>query len=80
MAQSILRHAVHGAAETLYELYYRFAITHALYLTPDLQFISNPAGDSNADFTVVLGLRLRILAPVKRAGSASTSARRTAAR
>ncbi len=60
VAQSILRHAVHGAAETLYELYYRFAITHALYLTPDLQFISNPAGDSNADFTVVLGLRLSL--------------------
>jgi carbohydrate-selective porin OprB len=46
--------------ETLIEAYYRFALSPALSLSPDLQIVVDPALDSAAGSTVVLGLRLHL--------------------
>jgi porin len=46
--------------ETLIEAYYRFALSPALSLTPDLQLVVDPALDPDAQDTVVLGLRLHL--------------------
>lgn len=39
------------------ELFYRIEVTPWFYLTPDLQFIVNPGGSSDADVAIVYGLR-----------------------
>jgi porin len=49
-----------GGDETLIEAYYRFALSPALSLTPDLQVVVDPAFDPDARDTVVLGLRLHL--------------------
>jgi len=46
--------------ETLIEAYYRFALSPALSLTPDLQLVVDPALDPDAGNTLVLGLRLHL--------------------
>ena len=47
-------------AETVYEAYYNVQITKWLHLTPDIQYIQNPAGDGNPSDTLVVGLRAQI--------------------
>lgn len=46
--------------ETALELYYRFSLTPFIHLTPDLQWISNPSGDSTVDNAVVGALRFEV--------------------
>src|SRR5690606_33528741 len=46
--------------ETAVELYYRFALTPFIHLTPDLQWIGNPSGDPGVDDAVVGALRLEV--------------------
>ncbi len=48
-----------GKAENHFELYYKWQINAQLSLTPDLQWIKNPAGDGSADEVTVLGLRAK---------------------
>ncbi len=53
-----------NSMEHAIEMFYSFELTPALHLTPDIQFIVNPAGgDSNTftddDYAVVVGLRLQ---------------------
>jgi carbohydrate-selective porin OprB len=47
-------------SEGLIETYYRFALSPAVSLTPDLQIVINPAQDSDATTVAVLGLRLHL--------------------
>lgn len=46
--------------ETIYEWYYAIQITPWCVLTPDLQFITNPGGDTTDRNSIVGALRLRI--------------------
>lgn len=48
------------AAETVYEAYYKVQITKWFHLTPDVQYIQNPAGDGNPSDAVVIGLRAQM--------------------
>ena len=43
------------------ETYYRFVITDAFHVSPDLQFINNPAGDPNVNSVWVFGSRITVL-------------------
>ena len=45
--------------EDPFELYYRVKINSRLELTPDIQWIRRPAGDSTAQAITVVGLRVR---------------------
>lgn len=45
--------------EDQFELYYRVKINSRLELTPDIQWIRRPAGDSTAQAITVVGLRVR---------------------
>lgn len=47
-------------AETLIEAYYRFALSSALSLTPDPELVIDPALDTAAGSTLVLGLRAHL--------------------
>jgi len=47
-------------AETVYEVYYNIQITKWLYLTPDVQYIQNPAGAGNPGDAIVVGLRAQM--------------------
>ncbi len=46
--------------ETAYEVFYRFAITPFLSITPDLQLITNPGGTGTIDDALVGGVRVEI--------------------
>jgi hypothetical protein len=46
--------------ETLVEAYYSFAVNRHFFLSPDLQIISNPGGNEEADTVVVLGTRAQL--------------------
>lgn len=46
--------------ETLVEAYYRFALSPALSLTPDVQVVVDPALDNTAGSSIVLGVRLHL--------------------
>lgn len=49
-----------SGSEKLVELYYRYQLNSKIELTPDLQWIRNPAGDGTASTIKVLGLRAKI--------------------
>ena len=42
------------------EVFYRWQLGENLALTPDLQFILDPALNPNDDFLFIFGLRLRL--------------------
>jgi len=46
--------------ETLVEIYYSYAVNDQLSISPDLQIIDNPGGDSDNDTVVVLGTRAQV--------------------
>lgn len=46
-------------AESHFEVYYRWQLNEHLALTPDIQWIRNPAGDGQADDVTVIGLRAK---------------------
>lgn len=46
--------------ERVAELYYRYRINKQFELSPNLQYIGNPAGDGSADAIKILGLRAQI--------------------
>ena len=46
--------------ETAIELFYRFQLTDNLALKPDIQFIANPAADSEAKDALVLTMRVEL--------------------
>lgn len=46
-------------SESVYELYYRFAAGENVEITPDLQLIRDPAGNSASSDIKVLGLRMQ---------------------
>jgi high affinity Mn2+ porin len=46
-------------SESVYELYYRFAVGENVEITPDLQLIRDPAGNSASSDIKVLGLRMQ---------------------
>ena len=66
MNQSILssqyRHEINPNAdrETVYELYYSVQITPWIFVTPDIQFITEPGGLSNARDSLVGSIRVKI--------------------
>lgn len=51
---------VNSSAERVAELYYRFHINQQFQLSPDFQYIANPAGDGSATAVKLLGLRAQI--------------------
>jgi porin len=66
MNQSILssqyRHELNSNAdrETVYEMYYSIQITPWIFVTPDIQFITEPGGLSNARDSLVGSLRVKM--------------------
>jgi len=46
--------------ETLVEIYYSYAVNDQLSISPDLQIIDRPGGDSDNDTVVVLGARAQV--------------------
>jgi hypothetical protein len=48
-----------GLEKTM-EAYYRYRINHQFEITPDIQWITNPAGNTAANNVTVLGLRAQI--------------------
>jgi porin len=46
--------------ETVFETYYNIRVTGWLSISPDIQYICQPAGDADARDALVLGLRLRM--------------------
>jgi high affinity Mn2+ porin len=46
--------------ESQIEFYYSFRVNEHLAVSPDFQYIANPAGDGEADAVTVLGLRTQI--------------------
>ena len=42
------------------EVYYNAAITPRLNVSPSLQYIFNPGGDSSVDDAVVIGVRIQM--------------------
>jgi hypothetical protein len=49
-----------GGAERVAELYYRYRVGKQFELSPNLQYIGNPAGDARASAIKILGLRAQI--------------------
>ncbi len=47
------------AAEHHFEIYYAWQLNEHISLTPDIQWIKNPAGDGAADDVTVIGLRAK---------------------
>lgn len=45
--------------ETLVEIFYRVQVTDTLQVSPDVQFLMNPARNPGEDFIAILGLRCR---------------------
>ena len=43
------------------ELFTRLQVTENLQITPDIQYIKNPALNPDEDHSVVLGLRMRVV-------------------
>ena len=43
------------------DLYYRFQVTPAIYVQPELQYIANPSGDGEIDDALVGGIRLGVV-------------------
>ena len=41
------------------EVFYRFQLAQNLAVTPDIQFLINPANNPNNDFITVFGIRTR---------------------
>ncbi|MBU0719438.1 MAG: carbohydrate porin [Planctomycetes bacterium] len=66
VGQSILssqfRHEINHFAdrETVYELYYSIQVTPWIFITPDIQFITEPGGMKNARDSLVGSLRVKI--------------------
>lgn len=48
-------------AETVFEWYYRIEVTPWCHITPDLQFIKQPGGDTTDRDAVIGGVRVRII-------------------
>jgi len=46
--------------ETLVEIYYNYAVNDQLSISPDIQIIDSPGGDSDNDTVVVLGARAQV--------------------
>jgi hypothetical protein len=46
-------------AENHFEIYYKWHLNEHVSLTPDIQWIKNPAGDGAADAVTVIGLRAK---------------------
>ena len=46
--------------ETSLEWYYNIALTPWLHVSPDVQYIFNPGGDSSAKDAVMLGVRVKM--------------------
>jgi len=46
--------------ERIAELYYRYYVNNRLQLTPDLQWIQQPAGDARASAAYAIGLRAKV--------------------
>jgi porin len=46
--------------ETLVELFYRVEVAQAISITPDLQFVFDPADNPGDDFAIVPGIRLLV--------------------
>ncbi len=46
-------------AESHFEVYYKWQLNEHIALTPDIQWIRNPAGDGQADDVTVIGLRAK---------------------
>lgn len=49
-----------GGAERIAEMYYRFRVSKQFELSPNFQYIGNPAGDGSADAVKILGLRAQL--------------------
>ncbi len=47
--------------ETVYELYYAYQLMPWLIISPDLQFITNPGGDTDDRDAIVGGVRVRVI-------------------
>jgi porin len=62
VGQGILsRHADFTASnETALECYYNMELTPWLHVSPDIQYIFNPGGDSSVNDAVVLGVRIEV--------------------
>lgn len=66
VAQAILSEQFHehvrntSDRETVYELYYLVEVTPWLYITPDIQVITNPGGDRFGRDSLVGGVRIKI--------------------
>jgi len=46
--------------EKVYEVYYRYSVNPAFELSPDLQYVQNPAGNSSASDDFAYGLRAKV--------------------
>lgn len=46
--------------ETVFEVFYRFQVTPAMSIKPDLQYVLNPGGDPALDDAVVGGVRIEV--------------------
>lgn len=46
--------------ETLFETYYSIMVNEHLYVSPDIQVIDNPGGDSHNDTVFILGTRAQV--------------------
>ena len=48
-------------SEKMIEAYYRYRLNEQFELTPDIQWVSHPAGDQSASDVIILGLRAQIV-------------------
>ena len=46
--------------ETLVEIYYSYAVSDQLFISPDIQIIDNPGGDGDNDILAVIGARAQV--------------------
>lgn len=61
IAQAILSDDISpDDTETLIEIYYSYALNSQVSITPDIQIIDSPGGDSHNDTLVVLGVRAQV--------------------
>ena len=51
---------MHKSYSQTVELYYNIEVTPWLHVTPDLQIIGNPSGDSDNETAIVAGLRMHM--------------------
>lgn len=52
--------AMDNSSEQIAEIYYRYRINHQIHLSPNVQYIRNPAGDKNASSLTAYGLRAQL--------------------